>query len=153
VIANCDIRLAVPNDALAIAGMSRDFVERGLGWKWTPARVLGCIRDRATNVAVSHERGDLAGFGIMKYHDDEAHLCLLAVDPFCRRKGVGAAILSWLETTALTAGIGTIFLEARATNVQARDFYKKLGYREMALVPGYYWGREDAVQIAKDLWQ
>ena len=152
-IANCDIRLAVANDARDIATMSRDLVEQGLGWRWTPAKILGCIRDRNTNVAAAFERSDLVGFGIMKYADQEAHLNLLAVTPLRRQHGIGAALVAWLEHCALTAGIGTIYLEARATNAQARGFYSKLGYKEIALARGYYWGQEDAVRIAKDLWQ
>jgi ribosomal-protein-alanine N-acetyltransferase len=152
-LAYCDIRLAVPGDAVAIAAMSRDFVEQGLGWRWTPARVLNSIRDAATNVAVAHDKHHLVGYGIMQYADDEAHLNLLAVQPARRGQGIGAALMAWLELSALTAGIGTIYLEARVTNAQARGFYKKLGYKEIALTPRYYWGREDAVRIAKDLWQ
>jgi [ribosomal protein S18]-alanine N-acetyltransferase len=152
-ITDREIRLAAPGDAPAIAVMSRDLIEQGLGWRWTPRRILQSIRDPTTNVAVSCERGQLAGFGIMKYDDQDAHLNLLAVLPRYRRTGVGGALMSWLENCALTAGIGTIYLEARATNTQARSFYKHRGYREMALVSRYYWGREDGVQIAKDLWQ
>ena len=150
--ASCDIRLATAADAQAIAGMSRDLVEHGLRWGWTPARVQHSIRDRATNVAVASERGVIVGFGIMKYQDDEAHLLLFAVRPSHRRKGIGAALMTWLESVALTAGVGVIYLEARAGNVAARAFYKRLGYREIALAPGYYGHVEDAVRIGKDLW-
>ena len=79
---------------------------------------------------------DLVGFGLMQYKDDEAHLVLLAVDADCRRTGVATALLSWLEACALVAGIGTVYLEARSRNHEARAFYRRLGYREIALVPG-----------------
>ena len=72
------IRLATPQDAALIAEMSRDYVEHGLGWSWTAARVLAAVNNRATNVAVA---GELAGFGLMHYGDDSAHLALLAVRP------------------------------------------------------------------------
>src|SRR4051812_3275390 len=61
------IRLATPADAAAIAAMSRDFIEWGLGWRWTPARVQHAIRDRATNVAVLDVQSEPAAFGIMVY--------------------------------------------------------------------------------------
>jgi len=145
-----EIRLALPQDAVRIATMSRDYVEHGLGWGWTPARVLRSIRDRATNVAVAECGADLAGFGIMKYLDDDAHLLLFAVRPEYRRRRVGSGMLSWLESTATTAGIELIFLETRATNAAAREFYAARGYRELATLPRYY-GSEDAVRIGKDL--
>ena len=144
-----EIRLALPQDAVRIATMSRDYVEDGLGWGWTPARVLRSIRDRVTNVVVA-ECGDLAGFGIMKYLDDDAHLLLFAVKPEYRRRGVGSGLVTWLESTATTAGIELIFLETRATNAAAREFYAARGYRELATLPRYY-GSEDAVRIGKDL--
>jgi len=145
-----EIRLALPQDAVRIATMSRDYVEDGLGWGWTPARVLRSIRDRATNAVVAECGADLAGFGIMKYLDDDAHLLLFAVKPEYRRRGVGSGLVTWLESTATTAGIELIFLETRATNAAAREFYAARGYRELATLPRYY-GSEDAVRIGKDL--
>jgi ribosomal-protein-alanine N-acetyltransferase len=93
-----------------------------------------------------------AGFGIMKYRDDDAHLLLLAVSHAHRRKGIGTALVTWLERTAVTAGIGCIYLETRLLNTEARHFYRRLGYREIRRIRGYYQGREDAVLIGKDLW-
>ena len=149
---NYQIRLARAGDARPIAEMSRDCIEQGLGWRWTETRVLACIRHPAVNVTVAREGPALAGFGIMEYGDDEAHLLLFAVHPQRRRAGVGAALVRWLEATALTAGVGLIRLEARVNNPEARGFYRALGYREVGTIRGFYRGREDAVSIAKDLW-
>ena len=86
----------------------------------------------------------------MKYLDDDAHLLLFAVKPEYRRRRIGSGLLTWLESTATTAGIELIFLETRATNAAAREFYGARGYRELATLPRYY-GSEDAVRIGKDL--
>jgi ribosomal-protein-alanine N-acetyltransferase len=150
-ITDCQIRLGRPADARRIAEMSRDYIEQGLGWRWTPARIQAALRAPDINLAVACRSDRLAGFGLMQYQDDEAHLILLAVEEACRRSGVAAALLGWLERCALTAGIGTIYLEARVSNLAARAFYRKLGYREVAVVRGYYQGREDGVRIARDL--
>ena len=152
-LTDCRIRLAETPDAAAIAAMSRDLIEYGLRWRWGPARVAASIGDRATNVAVAQVGGRLCGFGIMKYRDLEAHLHLLAVHPSCQGKGVGAALVAWLEDCALTAGIGVAYVEARSANSVARAFYRKLGYQEFAHASGYYENSEDAVRLAKDLWQ
>ncbi len=146
------IHLATRADAPVIAAMSRELIECGLGWSWTPQRVLRSIGDAATNVALARHAGRRAGFGIMKYHDDEAHLLLLAVLPAHARRGVGSALMAWLERVALEAGIGQVYLEARVTNGAARAFYRRLGYLEIQTVPGYYQGRESSVRIARDLW-
>jgi len=146
------LRLATRDDASIIARLSRDRIEQGLGWSWTTPRVLRSVRDRETNVVVAASAGLLIGFGIMKYHDEEAHLLLLAVRPEHARQGVGTALVDWLERAALVAGIGRVMLEARATNADARSFYRQLGYREIQSLPGYYQGQEACVRLAKDLW-
>lgn len=142
----------MPTDADRIAEMSRDFVEYGLGWRWTPSRVLNSIRNVETSVPVADEAEQVVGFGIMNYKEDEAHLLLLAVQASHRRRGIGTAIMSWLEATALTAGIGLIYLESRRRNVEARAFYQELGYKEIRVIRGYYRGTEDCIRIGKDLW-
>ena len=146
------LRLATRDDAQAIAQLSRDRIEQGLGWSWTALRVLRSIRDRETNVVVALDASESLGFGIMKYHDEEAHLLLLAVRAERVRQGIGTALIDWLERSALVAGIGRVSLEARASNASARAFYLRLGYREIQSLPGYYQGREACVRMARDLW-
>lgn len=146
------IRLATRADAPAIAVLSRDRIEQGLGWSWTAERVLRSLLDGGTNVVVATEAARVLGFGIMKYRDDEAHLLLLAVRADAGRRGIGSAMLRWLELSALVAGLGQVYLEARLTNAAARAFYAKRGYREIQTLPGYYQGREACVRLAKDLW-
>jgi len=147
----CEIRLAMLCDAERIAVMSRDFIEHGLGWSWDAARVARRIRQPETNVVVAESGAELVGFGLMQYLDDQAHLLLFGVEPIYRRQGIGSGLLSWLETCAITAGIELIFLESRASNAAARGFYGVHGYRELAVMPRYYSGREDAVRMGKDM--
>ena len=146
------IRLAASADALRIARMSRDLIEQGLGWSWTAARVRQSIDDAQTNVVLALGiDGTLLAFAIMKYRDDDAHLLLLAVQPAQQRRGIGTALVAWLETVAVTAGAQRICLEARVTNAAARAFYARLGYIEAQVVPGYYQGREASVRMSKEL--
>jgi ribosomal-protein-alanine N-acetyltransferase len=149
------IRLATVADARRIAELSRDAIEHGLPWRWTPARVLRCLADRTVNVVVAHDSsvsGSVpAGFAIMKYRDDDAHLWLLAVAPTARRRGVGTALLGWLEATARVAGTPLVWLEARRSNSAALAFYQHLGYRELDVLPQRYEGLEDGVRLGKDL--
>ena len=145
------IRFATRADAVVIAEMSRDLIEFGLGWSWTRERVLRSLRHPDTNAIVAVREAERAGFGIMKYGEDEAHLLLLAVRPAYARRGVGSALVGWLERSARVAGIGRVSLEARFGNLAARSFYTRLGYAQVQLLPGYYGGREASVRMAKDL--
>src|SRR2546426_5643948 len=124
-IAEYEVKLAVPGDALEISELSRDAIEHGLSWNWTPRRVAKSIVESSTNVVVVRQGDSLVGFAIMKYGEEEAHVLLLAVHPAHRRKGAGSTLLSWLEATARVAGIDLIRLEARAQNAGAISFYQK----------------------------
>lgn len=144
------IRLARPSEAQSIARMSRDWIEHGLGWSWTAARVTQAIGDASTNVAVLEKDDRLDGFGIMQYCDgDAAHLVLLAVAPVLRHQGRGGQLLRWLERSAQVAGSTEIGLECRADNRNAIAFYRHLGYCQVGTVSDYYERRVDAVQLRK----
>lgn len=140
--------LAAEPDALAIARMSRDLIETGLGWSWTASRVLRSIRDPETLVLVAREDRRSVGFAIMDFGDEAAHLALLAVDPSHRRRGVGRHLFDWLKESALTAGIAVVKLELRAGNIEAQHFYRCLGFEEIGWTVGYYRKRETALRMA-----
>jgi len=156
-LAHCD-------DAREIAEMSRDMVEQGLAWSWTPARVQHYVTGPESTVLVARNtrpgdprygralraaRRGIDGFAIMHYGDDVAHLNLLAVAPENRRQGLGRQLMQWLTTTAIEAGVFRINLELRLTNHAARAFYEGLGYEEVGVVQGYYQGREAALRMSR----
>src|ERR671919_1603649 len=145
------LRLARPADATAIANLSRNLIEYGLRWRWTPMRIAESIHAPDVNVLVACVHGNIAGFAIMRYGDDNAHLDLLAVAPPYRRLGVGRQLLEWLEKCAVEAGIFSITLEVRAGNEGAQLFYKRMGYRTLVHLPGYYQGIEAALRMGRDL--
>ncbi|HKK13748.1 MAG TPA: GNAT family N-acetyltransferase [Gammaproteobacteria bacterium] len=148
-----ELSLGRPEHAQEVAGLSRDLIEAGLGWSWTPERVLRSLRHPDTVVLIAPRPGHLAGFAIMHFGLEEAHLNLLAVRPRYRRSGLGRRLVHWLEQSALTAGISVVYLETRDGNRGAQAFYRRLGYRRIGRVPAYYRGREAAVRMARDLWE
>jgi ribosomal-protein-alanine N-acetyltransferase len=145
------VRLSGPRDAQAIALMSRDLVESGLGWKYDAARVLKAIRDPETLTPVACDRGRIAGFAIMEFGDERAHLVLLAVRPTHRRMGIGRRLVHWLVESARVAGMASLHLELRTGNEAARGFYRAMGFDETIVVPGYYRGREAALRMIRVL--
>lgn len=145
-------RLAAPADAYEIAVMSRYLIEVGLrGWTWPPERVGKAIRARDTNVLIADVKQHLVGFAIMDFGETAAHLSLLAVKPTHQRCGIGKQLVAWMEEAALTAGITSVSLELRSNNFPARTFYRMLGYKELAYIPGYYRGVETAVKMGRDI--
>jgi ribosomal protein S18 acetylase RimI-like enzyme len=146
------LRLARPPDVYPIALMSRELIESGLsGWSWDPERVARSIRARDTVVLVAEIQNPIVGFAIMNFGDASAHLSLLAVKPSHQRCGIGKRMMEWFEESALVAGIATIHLELRTNNAIACDFYRALGYKETAYIPGYYRGVETALRMSRDI--
>jgi [ribosomal protein S18]-alanine N-acetyltransferase len=143
--------LARSADAREIAEMSRDLIEQGLTWSWTPARVQHFISGPESSVVVARRERQLAAFAIMHFGDEVAHLNLLAVAPEHRRQGLGRQLMDWLTTTAIEAGVFRINLELRTHNENARLFYGCLGFDELGTVPGYYQGREAALRMSRRL--
>jgi ribosomal-protein-alanine N-acetyltransferase len=131
--------------------MSRLHIEYGLDWRWTPARIRRQIDDKDTMVLIASREGVIAGFAIMRFGDDQAHLFLLAVRPEFRQTGIGRSMMEWLEKSCRTAGIQTVRLEVRASNRAALRFYRKLGYHLIATVAGYYDRREAAAIMVRSL--
>jgi ribosomal-protein-alanine N-acetyltransferase len=145
------LRLGTARDARPIAELSRDLIEHGLGWSWTPQRVTRSIANADTSTVVAHDGDHVAGFAIMYFGAEDAHLNLLAVDRPYQRDGVGRNLFEWMGASALVAGIAVIRLELRAVNQPARRFYRTLGFVETGYVPFYYSGREAALRMALDL--
>ena len=138
-------------DAPRLAAMSQAHVEAGLKPAWGAARIRWHVRDPESVVLIACLQTIIAGFAIMRYGEDIAHLNLLAVDPAHRRRGIARALVRWLEETALTAGTFIIGLELRAGNEPARALYRALGYHELGQIPGYYQGVESAIRMVHDV--
>ena len=153
------IRIAEPGDARAIAEMSRDHIESGLGWRYDQEHILRAMRRRETVVLAASGRPTyvvgarpaLAGFAIMDFGDERAHLVLLAVQPVRRRHGIGRRLVEWLLESSYTAGMASVHLELRADNAAGRRFYRALGFSETVLIPRYYDGREAAMRMIRVL--
>ena len=145
------LQLACLTDAPAIAAMSCRLIEAGLAPSWPAERVARHIRHPESLVLTAKRAGGLSGFAIMQFAEQTAHLNLLAVERASQRRGLGRALLAWLETSAVVAGTFLIGLELRASNGTAHAFYAALGYRDTGRVAGYYQHAEDAIRMAKDL--
>lgn len=145
------IELARRADAAHIAAMSRRLIETGLAPAWSRERVALHVAHADSTVIVGRIDAALAGFAIMRFGDDSAHLNLLAVEPAFQRHGVGLRLLRWLDASAVVAGTFRVTLELRAGNAGAHAFYESAGYRDAARLAGYYQGVEDAIRMSRDL--
>lgn len=135
-----------------MAEMSRQLIEAGLGWRYTPQRMATLIRHAETVALVAHDTAGLQGLAVMQFGDERAHLVLLCVKPALRRGGIGRRLVDWLLQSARVAGVQAIDLELRADNAAALAFYRQLGFAQTQRVPAYYDGRVAAQRMTLQLY-
>ena len=145
------MQFAQSSDATVLASLSRDLIEEGLGWRYRAQSVRQLIADQETVALVARAGEAAAGFAIMKFGEERAHLVLLAVLPVFQRRGIARRMILWLVESAATAGVATIHVELRARNAGAYALYRATGFAETLRVPGYYSGRETAIRMLRML--
>ena len=93
--------------------------------------------------------GALAGYYLLMYAVDEAHLLDVAVAGPRQRQGLGHYLLDRIGARAKEQGMESILLEVRPSNERALAVYHRYGYREIGRRKGYYPAhaglREDAI--------
>ena len=142
---------ARPSDAQALAMMSRDLIEAGLGWVYRTERFARLITHDETVALVARASDRPVGFAVMEFGEERAHLVVLAVNPRYQRTGIARRMIEWLLKSAATAGVTSVHVELRADNEAAFALYRSLGFSETLRVPGYYRGRETAIRMIRML--
>lgn len=98
--------------------------------------------------------GEICAYGILMMGVEEAHLLNITVAALAQRRGLGRALLGFLEMRSRDFGARAMLLEVRPSNANARALYQSAGYREHAVRRNYYpcaHGREDALLMIKSL--
>jgi len=94
--------------------------------------------------------GELLGYFVLLVAAGEAHLLNLSVAAARQRSGHGSALLTEAMRMARARGAQHVFLEVRPSNLGAKALYRRFGFRQVAVRPGYYpaqAGREDALVL------
>jgi ribosomal-protein-alanine N-acetyltransferase len=93
--------------------------------------------------------GPLAGYFLLMYAVDEAHLLDVAVCGERQGTGLGRYLLDRIAARARAMGMGSILLEVRPSNERALQVYERYGYAQIGRRKGYYPAhegqREDAI--------
>jgi ribosomal-protein-alanine acetyltransferase len=102
-------------------------------------------------VIVAEYEGEFAGYADIWTVLDEADLNSIAVRVDFRRKGIGDAIMLAMTEMLPANGVATINLEVRVSNMPAIKLYKKYGFNECGVRPGYYLDNgEDALIMKRE---
>ena len=93
--------------------------------------------------------GALAGYFLLMYALDEAHLLDVAVAAPLHGRGLGRYLLDRIAARSRAQRMASILLEVRPSNTRALEVYRRYGYEEIGRRKGYYPAhegrREDAI--------
>jgi ribosomal-protein-alanine acetyltransferase len=96
--------------------------------------------------------GRIVGFAVAGIAAPEAELETIAVIAEGQRRGVGGQLLKALAEELRTEQVTVLMLEVRASNREARGFYRAQGFQEIGRRPRYYADpEEDAVLMRLNL--
>lgn len=105
---------------------------------WPAALFREYAADRSAIFLVAEAGTNLAGYGIAAVTGDQAEIASIAIASRYRRHDLGTRTLSELIRTARRRGAVSIRLMVRRDNLAAIELYRKLGFRRVSTVRGYY---------------
>ena len=86
---------------------------------------------------------DLHGFYVAQGVLDTGEILTFGVQAKSQHKGYGGRLMERLITSCRTHNIGSLFLEVRASNLIAQEFYLKRGFSIKGRRTGYYSSAEE----------
>ncbi len=140
------IRIARPADLAAVAEIEAIV--------FPDAWSMDALRTSIAGLAFVAETADgqLVGYVFGLAAVDSGEILNLAVAPSHQRRGVGHRLTGAILVSLRAAGVRTVFLEVRASNVVARRFYQRLGFQEVGRRRRYYRRpQEDALVLARNV--
>ena len=112
--------------------------ERNSDYPWSQLRFTTSIENRNNLCYCLSLKGKTIGYLIAMLAVDTADILNIGIDSDFQRKGYGTALLNHLIEELRKRDIGEIFLEVRAGNKSAIQFYKRQGFEEISVRKNYY---------------
>ena len=118
-------------------------------YPWTRGNFADSLRCGYQARVLRSPSGELLGYFLMMYAVDEAHLLNITVAAHLHGKGIGRWLLDQAQREAREAGMHSMLLEVRPSNLRAQHVYQRYGFSQIGLRRNYYPAannsREDAI--------
>jgi ribosomal-protein-alanine N-acetyltransferase len=99
---------------------------------------------------IAEVSGVVAGFILGRMENGrKGHIFTLDVVPAKRRRGIGFSLMEDFHRILERNKIHGVILEVGTENIAAQSLYKKLHYRFIGILPGYYNGNADAYRMLR----
>jgi ribosomal-protein-alanine N-acetyltransferase len=128
------IRWMIRRDMPEVLQTEQDSFE----YAWTEEDFLRCLRQRNCIGMVAEQGEKVVGFMIYELHKAKLHILNFAVNPACRRVGVGAQMVAKLISKLSSHRRTRITLEVRETNLPAQLFFRAQGFKAVRVLRAYY---------------
>ena len=110
---------------------------------------LWVAEDELAIYIVGERDGKIVACAGAEIFSDTAEIESVAVDPDCRRQGLGNLILTRLISAIKARGVTFVILEVRPSNTAAIKLYENFGFRIVEREKNFY-GDEDALIMARN---
>lgn len=107
-------------------------------WPWQEDDFIRCLRQRNAIGMICEHAAKVVAFMVYELHKHRLHVLNFAVHPEWRFKGAGAAMVKKLVTKLSHDRRSRIMLEVRETNLDACLFFKRMGFRCVSVLRGFY---------------
>jgi ribosomal protein S18 acetylase RimI-like enzyme len=113
-------------------------------WNDPAADIALARRGPNSTILIGRDDGAIVATAMVGHEGHRGWVYYVAVDPDCRAKGHGRAIMNAAEDWLRQAGIAKLQLMVRPDNAKVQAFYESLGYDEQERVIYAKWldGRE-----------
>ena len=143
------IRNMQPQDIEAVALLEQECFS--LPWS-AQALQESLEREDTLFLVAEMEDGRVGGYIGMYYSFGEGEITNVAVTTTCRKRGLGDALISAMQTQAKDKNVTLIFLEVRKSNEAALSLYNKKNFRIIGERKNFYeQPQEDAILMCCDI--
>ncbi len=148
-MAEVEIRRMQESDVDHVVRIEKDL----FATPWSKMSFLFEVSDNRTSFPiVVVERGEIIGYAVGWFVEDELHIGNIAVRRDRQGSGIGKMLLERLLEEARARGTSYATLEVRVSNVRAINLYRKYGFRGVAIRKNYYSDNgEDALVMIVDI--
>lgn len=112
---------------------------------WTRTAFVHELHNHHGRFVVAEHQGRIVGYVCSWLIIDEVHILNIAVQPDCRRRGIGRALLGQTLAQARQTGAHRANLEVRRSNRAAIGVYRKFGFETVSVRHKYYADGEDGL--------
>jgi len=113
---------------------------------WSEDLFLGELAEVSISrdVSVAILDSEIVGYASFRYVGKQGDVNTVAVASDQQGKGIGTALMDWLESQATLRNVREIFLEVRSDNEAATKMYATRGYERIDIRRNYYGNTIDA---------